>query len=200
MKKISLTLFVAAFLIIGAGCGPNSKESTNKKSASETSVNKDSTKESKTNESEGDFVKSAKDATFDGKTLKGNTYTIKITDHKVIQPGEVGNEYGETPVIAFWYDTLVSPDYKSETPINPTTAWMMNFTAVQDNDPNKVNKLSITTLPDNNYTSTQTAEIKPGGTVPNAVAYKLTDNETPVTLTAEDLTGTEYGKIDIPIK
>lgn len=33
--------------------------------------------------------------TFNGKKLVLDDYTIKITDYKVIQPGEKGNEYGE---------------------------------------------------------------------------------------------------------
>ncbi|WP_421000833.1 DUF5067 domain-containing protein (plasmid) [Carnobacterium maltaromaticum] len=110
-----------------------------------------------------------------------------------MQPGEVGNEYGSKPVIAFWYDTLVSPDYDNDPPIDPTFAWIGNFSAVQDNDPNKINELGMGSLPDDAFLDTQLSKIKPGGTVSNAVAYELSDNETPVTLTAESF-NKEFGK------
>ncbi|MGX7245249.1 DUF5067 domain-containing protein [Enterococcus quebecensis] len=205
-KKIVLSLIVLSGVTLVA-CG-NSEEKTEKSSADkpQSSVSKNSTsktsetKEEKKEETSGDFVKFAKDATFDGKMLKGNTYSVKITSNKVIQPGEVGNEYGDKPVLAFWYDTLVSPEYNESPAINPNTAWLMNFTAVQDNDPNKVNKLKVTSLPDTQFLDSQMAEIKPGGTVPNAVAYELSDNETPVTLTAGSIVGKEYGKADFPVK
>jgi len=120
---------------------------------------------------------------FDGIDLITEDYIITITDYKVIKQGEEGNEYGGNPVIAFWYDITVSEDATS-TEYNPTMPWMMSFEAVQDNDPNIVNKLSISSHPDSAYLDTQLMTIKPGGTVTNAVAYELTDLETPVTLNA----------------
>lgn len=120
---------------------------------------------------------------FDGVDLVTEDYMITITDYKIIQPGEDGNKYNDTPVIAFWYDITVSED-ATDTEYNPTMPWMMSFEAVQDNDSNIVNKLSVSSHPDNAYLDTQLMTIKPGGTVTNAIAYKLTDLETPVTLTA----------------
>ena len=66
-------------------------------------------------------------------------YTIKITSYKVIQVGETGNEYGRNPVIAFWYDTTNT----SGNEIDPTSAWIYIMEAVQDNNPNAVNKLEM---------------------------------------------------------
>ena len=40
------------------------------------------------------------------------------------------------------------------------------------------------------------SQIKPGGTVANAVAYELTDTTTPVKLTEKDMMGTEYGSFE----
>ncbi|MBO0467691.1 DUF5067 domain-containing protein [Enterococcus plantarum] len=197
MKKTVVLSLVALSSIVLASCGnPESKEGSTKPSQSSTSKYT----EEKKDETSGDFVKTAKDTTFDGKMLKGNSYSVKITNTKVIQPGEAGNEYGDKPVIAFWYDTIVSPDYKDDIAINPNTSWITNFKAVQDNDPNKVNELRVASLPDSQYLESQIAEIKPGGTVSNATAYELTDNETPVTLIAKSIIGTEYGKADFPLK
>ncbi|WP_375180090.1 DUF5067 domain-containing protein [Enterococcus rotai] len=204
-KKIVLSLIALSSITLAA-CGntdkkaekddtPKQKVESSQSSATKTSESKKETKE----EVSGDFVKSAKDATFNGTTLKGNSYTVKITSNKVIQPGEAGNEYGDKPVLAFWYDTLVSPDYKSDTAIDPSTAWLMNFKAVQDNDPNKVNELKVAGLPDEQFLDSQMAKIKPGGTVSNAVAYELSDNDTPVTLIAGRM-GNEYGKAEFSVK
>lgn len=208
MKKVLSLGLVALFSVSLAACGGGGNdsaanetktESTEKSSDVSVSTEKSTTESSK-KESTGDFVENAADATFDGKVLKGNSYTIKITDYKVIPVGEAGNEYGEKPVIAFWYDTLVNQNYDNSTPIDPSTAWIMNFKAVQDNDPNAVNELNVAMLPDEKFTDSQSAQIKPGGTVSMAMAYELTDEETPVTLIAGDILGKKFGKADFPVK
>ena len=108
-------------------------------------------------------------------------FRIEITDYKVIMPGEEGNEYGDDPVIAFWYNTTNLSGEET----SAMTAWLMTFTAVQDNDPNMVNDLSVAPLPDSRFRESQTQTIKEGGTVENAMAYTLTDTTTPVVLTAK---------------
>lgn len=134
--------------------------------------------------------------TFSDGVYTSDEYTITITDYKVIQPGETGNEYGDKPVIAFWYDTT---NVASDTALNPSTAWMLVFEAVQDNDPNAVNTLNVGMLPDDQFLDSQLQDIKIGGTVSNAVAYELDDLTTPVTLTAQDMFGTVYGSQDFTV-
>lgn len=134
--------------------------------------------------------------TFSNGVYTSDEYTITITDYKVIQPGETGNEYGDKPVIAFWYDTT---NVASDTALNPSTAWMLVFEAVQDNDPNAVNTLNVGMLPDDQFLDSQLQDIKIGGTVSNAVAYELDDLTTPVTLTAQDMFGTVYGSQDFTV-
>ncbi len=134
--------------------------------------------------------------TFSDGVYTSDEYTITITDYKVIQPGETGNEYGDKPVIAFWYDTT---NVASDTALNPSTAWMLVFEAVQDNDPNAVNTLNVGMLPDDQFLDSQLQDIKVGGTVSNAVAYELDDLTTPVTLTAQDMFGTVYGSQDFTV-
>ena len=117
-------------------------------------------------------------------------YTMKITDWKIIEPGQEGNSYGNSPVIAFWYDTTNT----SGKEIDPMSAWIYVMTAVQDNDPNAINKLNTASHPDASLLDNQMAKIKEGGTVPNAMAYELTDSETPVELTAKaDMFGDDIG-------
>ena len=206
MKKFKMLAMVGICGIVLVACG--GEETTSKESAAPketTALESSAVAESEVASSEvvkedGDFVESASDAYFDGTILKGNTYSVKITDHKVIPVGEPGNEYGENPVIAFWFDTLVSPDYDNSVPVDPNTAWIMNFTAVQDNDPNMVNELNVGSLPDEKHLDSQMAQIKPGGTVSSSMAYELTDDETPVTLTAGSMLGDDFGSMDFEIK
>lgn len=206
MKKILGLGLVGLCTLTLVACGGNNNESNNSSSSKEAiSLNSESSSDAEvassenSKEVEGDFVATANDAYFDGTTLKGNTYTIKITSHKIIQPGETGNEYGDKPVIAFWYDTLVSPDYDNSMPVNAMSAWIGNFKAIQDNDSNKVNELNVASLPDSAFLDSQSADIKPGGTVSNAMAYTLSDTETPVTLVAGSYSK-EFGKQDFSIK
>ena len=122
---------------------------------------------------------------------------IVITSHKIIPVGKKGNEYGSKPVIAFYYTTTNLTDKK----LDPTTAWLFAFKAIQDNDPNAVNELDIAGLPDAKYLDTQLEDIKNGGTVGNAVAYELSDEKTPVDLVASgDLGLTKIGKVTYELK
>lgn len=105
---------------------------------------------------------------------------IQITQTKIIQPGETGNEYGEKPVIVFWYKVT----NKTNKEIDAMTAWIAVFKAVQDNNSNTVNELEVVSLPDDRFLDTQSQTIKKNGTVENAVAYTLSDTTTPVKLTA----------------
>ena len=105
---------------------------------------------------------------------------VEITRYKVIKVGQKGNEYGEKPVIAYWYKTTNVSGEKTD----PTTAWIFSFKAYQDNNPNAENELNIASLPDDRFLDSQTENIKKGGTVANAVAYELDDLVTPVDLVA----------------
>lgn len=137
------------------------------------------------------------ESSFKDNVIVTKDYTIEITDWRIIQPGEEGNEYSSDPVIAFWYTTTNT----SGKDINPTMAWIGVIEAVQDNDPNKVNKLNVGSLPDSNYLDSQLASIKAGGSVENAVSYTLTDLETPVVLTATDgMFGKNLGSQQFDIK
>lgn len=119
-------------------------------------------------------------ASFEDNVLATEDVTITITDVKTIQVGEDGNEYGDKPVIAFWYDTTNVSGKEAD----PGTAWIYRFEAYQDNDPNAENKLAVGSLPDAAFLDSQMNKIKEGGTVPNAIAYELSDTTTPVKLVA----------------
>lgn len=187
MKKIIL-LSASAFLLIA--CSEEAQNETE-------SVASVSSSEVVSIESVESVIPEQTEAFSDNK-LVTDDFTVEITDVRVIAPGEEGNDYGDEPVIAFWYDTTVNEGVTDE--INPTSAWIMNFTAIQDNDPNAINTLGVSSLPDSNHRDSQMQTIKPGGTVSSSVAYTLTDSETPVELVAEDIMGDEYGSQMFEIK
>lgn len=84
--------------------------------------------------------------------------------------------------------------------MDPSTAWILNFTAIQDNDANSVNELEVGMLPEDRFLDSQLEKIKVGGTVENAVSYKLDDDTTPVQLIASDGFREEIGKRTFDIK
>ena len=136
------------------------------------------------------------EASFEDNVLTTKDVMIKITDVKTIPVGEKGNEHGKEPVIAFWYDTTNVSGKETD----PMTAWIFLFAAYQNNDPNAENKLGAGSLPDAAFLDSQTSKIKKGGTVANAVAYKLSDATTPVTLVASTILQDEIGSMTIELK
>lgn len=190
MKKKLLLIGLSAIALAACGNSESTKESSTSSSVSESSVSsakESSASSSVANDSSDDFVATASQAVFADNMLKGNSYSVRITDYKIIKPGEQGNEYSDKPIIVFFYDTLVAPNYDNSAPISPMIAWTFNFKAVQDNDPNKVNTLEYATYSDDELSKNNSAEIRPGGTVKSAEAYKLSDDSTPVKLIAETI-------------
>lgn len=184
MKK-HLTTFACTVAVMGlalTGCGNSGSDAP----SDGTAANQVDSADSSTNES-----------TFENDILSTPELTIEITDIRTIAPGEEGNSYGEKPVIAFWYNTTNLTDNDTD----PTMAWISHFSAYQDNDPNAVNKIDMASLPDSQFLDTQMETIKKGGTVPNATAYELDDETTPVELVASSGLGlSEIGRItyDLP--
>jgi len=123
--------------------------------------------------------------TFEDGVLTTDRMIIEITDYRVIQPGDDGNAFGDGPVIAFWYSVTNLTDDS----MDPTTAWIMTMTAIQDNDPNMTRELSVGLHPDSDLVGNQMADIKEGGTIENAVAYELDDETTPIELVASENLG-----------
>ncbi|TDL45280.1 DUF5067 domain-containing protein [Microbacterium oleivorans] len=141
-------------------------------------------------------VDAPEDETPDGPSFVDGVLTtdevvINITDSKVIPVGEKGNEYGDKPVLAIWYDTTNLGT--SDQDITPSE-FILQFEAFQDNDPNRENTLDVSGLPDDQYLESQMENIKAGGTVANAVAYSLDDTTTPVDLVAGRF-GDEIGRM-----
>jgi len=179
VKKRIFFLFISlltAFVI--AGCGQDEGAGVGPETDSDNGNNVVVTADNANEPKETENAEENKDVYFKDNEVKLDDLKIKITETKVIPAGEEGNEYGDKPVFAIWYDTTNLTDKD----INATTAWLTVFEAVQDNDPNVVNTLNVGSLPDDQFLESQLKTIKKDGTVSNAVAYKLDDLETPVTL------------------
>lgn len=192
MKKLIASFFVLLLMGFLAACG---ETDTSKQGKEEKEKTEDISSDSESNSDENKLKE--EDVYFKDNEVKLNDLKIKITDSKVIQPGETGNEYGEKPVFAIWYETT----NLSDKDIDPTTAWIAVFEAIQDNDPNAVNTLDVGSLPDEQFLDSQMQTIKKDGTVKNAIAYELDDLETPVTLVAsQGVMGEKLGEQTFNLK
>lgn len=138
-------------------------------------------------------MESIPDASFQDGVLTTPDTRVAITDYRVIGPRSEGNEYSDTPVLAIWYETT-NLHSDGDEHLSPMGAFIWSFSAYQDNDPNLVNSLDVGMLPDRAFLDSQMAAIKPGGTVPNAVSYQLSDLTTPVELAAS-YKGDEVGRM-----
>lgn len=171
-KKLLLTVFAVLTTLSMVACSGGSSDNNNTADTSPQVSTSVSTSDEKEPESEYYF----KDNMLVSADVK-----IEITDWKVIPVGETGNEYGESPVIAFWYNTTNLSGNENVTPMG---SWIAMFTAIQDNDPNQVNELNVGLLPDDAFLDSQMEVIKKDGTAPCAIAYDLDDTTTPVILRA----------------
>lgn len=183
---------VVASLGKGGGSGTGSTASAPSDGSTSTTAASTSDKQAAS-----DSGAESTDSSFKDGTLTTPEMKIVITKHKVIPPGQKGNEYGKKPVIAFWYKVTNVSGQKTD----PTTAWAFNMQVFQDNDPNSENKLEAGSLPDEKFLDTQMENIKKGGTVENAVAYELDDTKTPVVLVAGGMLGSEeIGRMTFAVK
>ena len=177
ISKISILMMLSLVMLAMTACGGGSKPETESASSKEILF---------------------KDNVFENDKVK-----VEITKYEVIQPGDTTyNEYndadiGEGPVIAFWYNAT----NKTSEDVDPIGAWLeANFKAIQDNDPNKVNELEVSSSPDSRFLESQSETIKEGGTVEGCWGYILDDVTTPVILISENVVdGGDYGKQEFDI-
>lgn len=191
-KKLIMCAILAAIMattLTACGGGTSTTDTSNNASASTSQSTSDTAKD--TGESTSGY-------SFKDNVLTSQDVKIEITDYKVIPVGETGNEYGEKPVIAFWYKTT---NLSGNEDVSPLAAWTAMFTCVQDNDANAVNELEAASLPDERFLDSQMETIKKDGTVESAVAYDLDDTETPVVLKAtQGIGGADLGEQTYNIK
>lgn len=177
MKKTLTSIITLSSAILLVGCSSNSDKNSTSKNSTETSSSKNKGSQSSTNPEK---VKKQK-FDFKNSTIETTEFTIKITKHKLIEPGKEGNKNGKKPVLAFWYEVTSKTGNKS---VDPITAWQAVFNAEQSSEKGENKKLKIAALPDEKYSQSQMKVIAKGKTVKNATAYELDNNKKPVTLTS----------------
>lgn len=168
-KRIVAVILCCLMCLTLVACGSSSKEKSKEKST-ETHKVKTSKKNTKK------FKPYFKNNVAENADIK-----IEITSVRVLGPGEEGNQYDDTPSIAFWYTAT----NKSNKEYNANFAWSYTFYATQDNNPNRVNELNTSFCPDESLSEIEYDTIKKGGSVQGACAYPLSDSTTPVTLIAK---------------
>ena len=176
MKRILALSLALLILLVGCSSTPSPQETTTpapSDSGTPTDSAPDVTPTEEPNNSEEYY--------FKDDVLVSEDVKIEITDWRVIPVGETGNEYGDGPVIAFWYSVT---NLSGNDGVTPLGSWIAMFTAIQDNDPNLVNELEVASFPDERFLDTQMENIKKDGTVECAMAYTLDDLTTPVVLKA----------------
>ena len=185
--KIAVGIILAVVVLLG-GCAALVANST--KSSDTDGGNSSQTTSPSTGDGADASPSAASSTTFKNGVLTTPDVKIEITRYKVIGVGQKGNEYGEKPVMAYWFKTTNVSGEKTD----PSTAWIFAFKAFQDNNPNRENELDIGSSPDEKFLDSQMENIKKGGTVEDAVAYELDDLVTPVDLVAAELFGDVIGK------
>lgn len=181
LALIGTGLSIVSMVIVLATQGMYSKaidDATNTNSVTSSKSSSDKSNKSSDKEKKVTKILNQKISVDNGKA------EITVTSWKMIPAGQPGNEYGDKPIIAFWYTVKNIKDTSDS--FSPMNAWIINgnFKAVQDNNSDQVNTLNIGTLPDDKFMDTQSQGIKQGGTAENAVSYELTDETTPVVLSA----------------
>ncbi|KGL45643.1 hypothetical protein EP56_03805 [Listeriaceae bacterium FSL A5-0209] len=189
ISAVGVTLLII-FATIGLSLGDDTKATNDYNST-------DAEEKKKEEDLEKEYAESKKGPSFKENILKNDDIELTITNHKIIPVGQKGNEYGDKPIIAFWYNVK----NVSGNEVDPSTSWILNIKAFQDNNSDTINELNIGMLPDEQFTDSQMENIKKGGTAKNAVSYELDDETTPVELVyANMVSDEEYGRLKFEIK
>ena len=191
-KALALVLAMILALSLFAACGKTEGPSDTTPAADDNTTPAATTEAPTT---EAPTEEAGKPHTFVNGVLTADQVIIKITDYKVIPKGQDGNDYNDGDVIEFYYD-VTNVDAEE---LTASTAWIALIDAIQDNDPNVVNRLEVGMNPDGTPDS-DFENIKIGGTVSSRICYVLTDSETPVTLKAGTMAGDDYGSQTYEIK
>ena len=137
--------------------------------------------------------------TFTGRTFTSDHLTITLTEQKVLEPGAKGNEDGELPVLAIWYEVTNTSTHQTDA----LTSWFTHFQVHQNlsADPNepKLSALSMAMSPDPDLTTHETELIEEGATQKNVIAYQLLNPEAPVEIAVTDTRLKALGSLRIDV-
>lgn len=202
MKKLLIALMSITLLFALAACGDGEKKKEEGLVAGSDKTNhkdKETPKKDEGKKEESDKKTKENDSNifFDGKVAQTEKVKIEIKETKVIPSGETGNEFGEKPVFAIWYEVTNLSDEETDS----TKAWINVFEVIQDNPDNLVNTLNTGQIPDEAHSSTVLSKIKKGETIDSSVSFELDESDIPVTIIAVNgMLGEEIDRHDFEIK
>lgn len=203
VKRLLFLLASITLLFVLAACG----EDEAKKEEVESVESADKANKKEDEQAKEDEVKKDEPAEkpkeknsniyFDGKVAQTEKVKIEIKETKVIPAGEAGNELGEKPVFAIWYEVTNLSDEETDS----TKAWINVFEVIQDNPDNLVNTLNTGQLPDDAHLDTVLSKIQKGETIESSVSFELDESDIPVTIIAVNgMLGEEIDRHDFEIK
>lgn len=199
MKTIILSV---AIVLLLTGCGgTETTEETMEVSVEENLVveeTSETTAEAATETTEA-VVESAdaqeqEDVRFENNTLYLNEITLKVTDVKLIKPGDV--DFLDQPQLTFFFEL----ENKSNRNFPVNLVWLDLVKATQETD-STIESLDVgfTYIGDSNYgelSENLEVELKPGGTIEALMPYEVKYPDLPVTLTfIQSSTGNEIGRL-----
>lgn len=202
MKKLLIALMSITLLFALAACGDGEKKKEEGLVAGSDETDhkdKETPKKDEGKKEESDKKTKENDSNifFDGKVAQTEKVKIEIKETKVIPSGETGNEFGEKPVFAIWYEVTNLSDEETDS----TKAWINVFEVIQDNPDNLVNTLNTGQIPDEAHSSTVLSKIKKGETIDSSVSFELDESDIPVTIIAVNgMLGEEIDRHDFEIK
>lgn len=136
---------------------------------------------------------------FQGDTFTSEHLKIELTEQQVIPAGSAGNENGELPVLAIWYEVTNT----STRQMDALTSWFTHFQVYQnlgaDSDEAKYSALSMAISPDEGLTKHETDLIKEGATQRSVIAYQLLRPEAPVEISVTDTSLKELGRLRVDV-
>ena len=201
MKRLLIALMSITLLFALAACGDGKKKEEELVAGADKADNKDKETPKKDEVKKEESGKKPKENDsnifFDGKVAQTEKVKIEIKETKVIPSGETGNEFGEKPVFAIWYEVTNLSDEETDS----TKAWINVFEVIQDNPNNLVNTLNTGQIPDDAHSSTVLSKIKKGETIDSSVSFELDESDIPVTIIAVNgMLGEEIDRHDFEIK
>src|SRR5699024_552236 len=104
-------------------------------------------------EEASDANENEEDLPFQDGVIDINNVKLDIQETKVIEQSEKGNEDGENPEFAIWYDETNRTDEE----ITAEEAWTSQISAIQRSGAENANELEVTSLPNEADSDTQNA-------------------------------------------
>lgn len=178
MKKLLFALLCAVMVMAMTACGSDKKESSTAPETSEPAAEIEEEEESPY------YV--------EGDTMVAEGCTIKITDHKVLQPGEGSNTSPDTSAFVLHFDMTNT----GEKDLTPAIGWGMYVTVKQGDT-----ELESISLSGEGDAMVKLQPLAKDASMSSYEGFGLADATTPVTLVFQNgLVGDELGTMEFEVQ